>query len=165
MSGKEELSIDKLEQFIEDLESYTNAEGVIDIEHNPEVKGIINLSSFELKSLTAEECCEKAFVVQGYCNYLQKIYNKHLARFKWCEELINHTVASRANNFDKYTKWEVKVNSVIREDDFIQKVWRVKRIAEGSGRTIYEVNALIRRQADTLLELSRRRRNESYRHN
>tara|TARA_R100000008_G_C3542941_1_gene145848 strand:- start:340 stop:837 length:498 start_codon:yes stop_codon:yes gene_type:complete len=165
MSGKEELSIEKLEKFIEDLESYTNAEGVINIEHNPEVEGIINLSSFELKSLTAEECCEKAFVVQGYCNYLQKIYNKHLARFKWCEELINHTVASRANNFDKYTKWEVKVNSIIREDEFIQKVWRVKRIAEGRITILTDTVRDVRRQADTLLELGRRRRNEPYRHN
>ena len=118
MNGKEELSIDKLEKFIEDLESYTNAEGVI-----------------------------------------------HLARCKWCEELINHTVASRANNFDKYTKWEVKVNSVIREDDFIQKVWRVKRIAEGRITILTDTVRDVRRQADTLLELGRRRRNESYRHN
>tara|TARA_R100000008_G_scaffold15804_1_gene7748 strand:+ start:470 stop:961 length:492 start_codon:yes stop_codon:yes gene_type:complete len=163
MSGKEELSIEKLEVFIKDLEEYTSAEGVVRVEHNPEVEGIINLSSFELKSLTGEECCEKAFVVQGYCNFLQKICNKHLARFKWCEELINHTVASRANNFDKYTKWEVKVNSIIREDDFIQKVWRVKRIAEGRVTILTDTIRDIRRQADTLLELSRRRRNESYR--
>ena len=163
MSGKEELSIEKLESFIKDLEEYTKFEGVAIIEHNPEVESIINLSSFELKSLTSEECCEKAFVVQGYCNFLQKISNKHLARFKWCEELINHTVASRANNFDKYTKWEVKVTSIIREDDFIQKVWRVKRIAEGRVTILSDTVRDIRRQADTLLELGRRRRNESYR--
>ena len=55
MSGKEELSIEKLESFIKDLEEYTKFEGVAIIEHNPEVESIINLSSFELKSLTSEE--------------------------------------------------------------------------------------------------------------
>jgi len=163
MNGEKELSIDKLDKFIQDLEDYTKAEGVLNIEPNSEVDGIINLNSSDLKSLTPEECCHKAFVVQGYCNFLQKIYNTHLIRTRWCEEFINHAVAKQANNFDKYTKWEVKVSAVIREDDFIQKVWRTKRVAEGRATLLSDTIRDIRRQADTLIELSRRTRNESYR--
>ena len=163
MSGEKELSIDKLDSFIQNLENYIKGEGVLNVKSNSEVDDIINLDSHSLKSLTPEECCQKAFVLQGYCSFLQKIYNKHLARFKWCEEFINHVVAGRVNEFDKFTKWEVKVNSVIREDDFVQKVWRVKRFAEGRTTLLTDTIRDIRRQADTLLELSRRRRNESYR--
>ena len=163
MNGEKELSIDKLDDFIQDLENYISGEGVLSVEPNSEVDCIINLKSSDLKSLTPEECCAKAFVLQGYCNFLQKIYNKHLARFKWCEEFINHMVAGRADGFDKFTKWEVKINHVIREDDFAQKVWRVKRIAEGRTTLLSDTVRDIRRQADTLIELSRRRRNESYR--
>ena len=163
MNGEKELSIDKLDDFIQDLENYISGEGVLSVEPNSEVGGIINLKSSDLKSLTPEECCAKAFVLQGYCNFLQKIYNNHLARLKWCEEFINYIVASRADGFDKFTKWEVKINHVIREDDFAQKVWRVKRIAEGRTILLSDTVRDIRRQADTLIELSRRRRNESYR--
>ena len=163
MNGEKELSIDKLDSFIQNLEDYVKGEGVLNVRSNPEVEQIINLSGFELKSLTPEECCQKAFVLQGYCSFLQKIYNKHLARFKWCEEFINHIVAGKANEFDKFTKWEVKVNHVIREDDFAQNIWRVKRVAEGKVTLLTDTIRDIRRQADTLLELSRRRRNESYR--
>lgn len=163
MSGDKELSIDKLDDFIQNLESYISNEGVVDVKSNPDIEKTINLTGFELKSLTGEECCEKAFCLQGYCNFLQKIYNRHLVRTKWCEELINYAVAKQADNFDKYTKWEVKVNSVIREDDFVQKVWRVKRVAEGRASLLFDTVRDIRRQADTLLELSRRKKNESYR--
>ena len=163
MNGEKELSIDKLDIFIEDLENYIKGEGVLNVKSNSEVDDIINLDSHSLKSLTPEECCQKAFVLQGYCSFLQKIYNKHLARFKWCEEFINHMVAGRADGFDKFTKWEVKVNHVIREDDFAQNVWRVKRVAEGKVTLLSDTIRDIRRQADTLIELSRRRRNESYR--
>ena len=163
MSGEKELSIDKLDSFIQNLENYIKGEGVLNVKSNSEVDDIINLDSHSLKSLTPEECCQKAFVLQGYCSFLQKIYNKHLARFKWCEEFINHIVAGRANEFDKFTKWEVKVNHVIREDDFAQNIWRVKRVAEGKVTLLTDTIRDIRRQADTLLELSRRRRNESYR--
>jgi len=163
MSGETELSIEKLDDFIQQLEDYVAGEGVLSVKLNPEVDQIINLSGFELKSLTPEECCQKAFVVQGYCSFLQKIYNKHLAKLKWCEEFINHAVAKRSENFDKYTKWEVKIHSVIREDDFVQKVWRVKRFAEGKVTLLSDTIRDIRRQADTLLELSRKRKNDSYR--
>jgi len=163
MNGENELSIEKLDKFIQDLEDYVSSEGVISAKLNPEIENIINLTGFELKTLTGEECCEKAFCLQGYCNFLQKIYNTHLVRTRWCEEFINHAVAKQANNFDKYTKWEVKVNSVIREDDFIQKVWRTKRVAEGRSTLLSDTIRDIRRQADTLIELSRRKKNESYR--
>jgi len=158
MNGEKELSIDKLDIFIQDLENYIKGEGVLNVKSNPEVEKILNLTGVELKSLTPEECCQKAFVVQGYCNFLQKVYNKHLARFKWCEEFINHMVAGRADGFDKFTKWEVKVNHVIREDDFAQNIWRVKRVAEGKVTLLSDTIRDIRRQADTLIELSRRRR-------
>ena len=158
MNGEKELSIDKLDIFIEDLENYIKGEGVLNVKSNPEVEKVLNLTGVELKSLTPEECCQKAFVVQGYCNFLQKVYNKHLARFKWCEEFINHIVAGRADGFDKFTKWEVKVNHVIREDDFAQNIWRVKRVAEGKVTLLSDTIRDIRKQADTLIELSRRRR-------
>ena len=67
-------------------------------------------------------------------------------------------VAGRANGFDKFTKWEVKVSHVIRDDDFAQNVWRVKRVAEGKVTLLSDTIRDIRRQADTLIELSRRRR-------
>ena len=158
MNGKKELSIDKLDSFIQNLENYIKGEGVLNVKSNSEVDDIINLDSHSLKSLTPEECCQKAFVLQGYCSFLQKIYNKHLARFKWCEEFINHMVAGRADGFDKFTKWEVKVNHVIKEDDFAQNVWRVKRVAEGKVTLLSDTIRDIRKQADTLIELSRRRR-------
>ena len=163
MNGEKELSIDKLDDFIQNLEDYISGEGVVNAVPNPEVEKIISLTGFELNSLTPEECCQKAFAVQGYCSFLQKVYNRHVAKLKWCEELINHAVAGRSDNFDKYTKWEVKVHSVIREDDFVQKVWRVKRIAEGKVTLLSESIRDIRRQADTLLELSRKRKNDTYR--
>tara|TARA_R110000824_G_scaffold3275_2_gene15556 strand:+ start:658 stop:1137 length:480 start_codon:yes stop_codon:yes gene_type:complete len=157
MTGDNLLSIDKLEEFMNTLDSY--ASNIPSVEPNPDVEKLINLSSFELKSFTSEECCEKAYVLYGYCNYLQKEYNKQAAKSKWCEECINHAVSSKSHNFDKYTKWEVKVNLVIREDDFIQKVWRVKRVVDGIVTSCSETIRDIRKQADTLIELSRRKYN------
>ena len=155
MNGENQLSIDKLEEFIQNIDNYMS--DVISVEPNKEVEKILNLSSFELKSLTSEECCEKAYAIFNYCNFLQKKHNKELARLKWCDEFISHIVASKSHHFDKFTKWEVKVNCVIREDEFTQKVWRVKLIVEGNVTASTDIIRDVRRQADTLLELSRKK--------
>jgi len=157
MNGDNLLSIDKLEEFMDKIDNYMS--DIIHTELNPEVEKTLSLTSFELKSLTSEECCEKAYAIYNYCNFLQKKHNKEVARLKWCEEFINHAVSKRSNEFDKYTKWEVKINSVIRDDDLVQKVWRVKRVIDGSVTSSSEIIRDIRKQADTLLELSRRKYN------
>ena len=155
MNGENQLSIDRLEEFVGKLDGYLS--DVIHVEPNPEVEKILSLTAFELKSLTSEECCEKAYAIYNYCNFLQKKHNKEVAKSKWCEEFINYAVSKVSNQFDKYTKWEVKVNSVIREDDFVQKVWRVKRVIDGNVTSSSDIIRDIRKQADTLLELSRRK--------
>ena len=155
MNGENQISIDRLEEFVGKLDGYMS--DVIHVEPNPEVEKILSLTAFELKSLTSEECCEKAYAIYNYCNFLQKKHNKEVAKSKWCEEFINYAVSKVSNQFDKYTKWEVKVNSVIREDDFVQKVWRVKRVIDGNVTSSSDIIRDIRKQADTLLELSRRK--------
>ena len=155
MNGENQLSIDRLEEFVGKLDGYMS--DVIHVEPNPEVEKILSLTAFELKSLTSEECCEKAYAIYNYCYFLQKKHNKEVAKSKWCEEFINYAVSKVSNQFDKYTKWEVKVNSVIREDDFVQKVWRVKRVIDGNVTSSSDIIRDIRKQADTLLELSRRK--------
>ena len=155
MNGENQLSIDRLEEFVGKLDAYMS--DVVHVDPNPEVEKILSLTAFELKSLTSEECCEKAYAIYNYCNFLQKKHNKEVAKSKWCEEFINYAVSKVSNQFDKYTKWEVKVNSVIREDDFVQKVWRVKRVIDGNVTSSSDIIRDIRKQADTLLELSRRK--------
>ena len=155
MSGEIPLSIDRLEEFVGRLDAYMS--DIVHVEPNSEVEKILSLTAFELKSLTSEECCEKAYAIYNYCNFLQKKHNKEVAKSKWCEEFINYAVSKVSNQFDKYTKWEVKVNSVIREDDFVQKVWRVKRVIDGNVISSSDIIRDIRKQADTLLELSRRK--------
>ena len=155
MNGENQLSIDRLEEFVGRLDAYMS--DIVHVEPNSEVEKILSLTAFELKSLTSEECCEKAYAIYNYCNFLQKKHNKEVAKSKWCEEFINYAVSKVSNQFDKYTKWEVKVNSVIREDDFVQKVWRVKRVIDGNVTSSSDIIRDIRKQADTLLELSRRK--------
>jgi peroxiredoxin len=46
---------------------------------------------------------------------------------------------------------------VIKEDDFVQKVWRVKRVVEGKVTMSSDTIRDLRKQADTLIELGRKK--------
>ena len=78
MSGDNPLSIDRLEEFVSRLDAYMS--DVVYVEPNSEVERILSLTGFELKSLTSEECCEKAYAIYNYCNFLQKKHNHFLLR-------------------------------------------------------------------------------------
>ena len=97
MSGDNPLSIDRLEEFVSRLDAYMS--DVVYVEPNSEVERILSLTGFELKSLTSEECCEKAYAIYNYCNFLQKKHNKEVAKAKWCEEFINYAVSKVSNQF------------------------------------------------------------------
>ena len=51
MNGENQLSIDRLEEFVGKLDGYMS--DVIHVEPNPEVEKILSLTAVELKSLTS----------------------------------------------------------------------------------------------------------------
>ena len=156
-SGKNQFSVDSFEYFIDSLDNYISGEQIYSVQINPEVETIINLESVELEALTPEECCEKAYVLFGYCNYVQSVSNQHSVKLNWAEKQLNLIVPKQAAQFDKYMKWEQKYFSIIENDEFAKKLFEVKLAAE--SRTMWLDNKIkdLRRMADTLLELSRRK--------
>ncbi len=157
MNGKKQFSTDSFEYFVDSLDNYISGEQIYSIQINPEVEIIINLESVELESLTPEECCEKAYVLYGYCHYVQSVSNQHIVKLNWCEKQLNMIVSKQASQFDKYMKWEQKYYTVIDGDEFAKKLFEVKMAAE--SRVMWLDNKIrdLRRMADSLLELSRRK--------
>ena len=157
MSGENKSSKDRLDDFLWSVDNYIKAEGVHTVNVNPEVELILNLTSVELDTLTSEECCEKAYCLYGYCNYVQSVFNKHRAKLSWCEQQLNKIVAEQAAQFDKYMKWEQKYYSVIKNDDFAQKLLDSKLACESRVILLEDKIRYMRKMSDVLLELSKRK--------
>ena len=154
-SGNNQYSID---EFIDAIENYINFQSVISCRVNPEAEEAINLSAARIKQLNHEECLRHAYVLYQYCNYVQGVFNKHSIKLKWAEHQLGKIVSSQADQFSKYMKWEQKIHAVVQNDDFAQKLWDLKLVAE--GRVVWLTDKIrdMRQQADVLVEVSQKKR-------
>ena len=138
MSGEKQYSKNfELDGLIQSLNEYSDLKGIITAKIHPEVEEIVNLTEDDLKKLKPEECLRKAFLLSGYCGYVQKVEHDHL--------------------FGKYMKWEQKLHTLSINDDFAESVMKAKSTAENNITWIDNKVRDMRRQVDALMELGRRR--------
>jgi len=157
MNGKQKSLTDELDSFVRSIDSYIIGEDVQRIQINPEVELILNLTGVEIQSLTAEGCCEKAYCLYAYCNYVQSVFNRHQVKLYWCDSQLNVIVAKQAESYSKYMKWEQKYFTIIQQDEFAKKIFDAKVVSE--ARVIWLTDKIrdMRKMADTLMELSKRK--------
>tara|TARA_R110002020_G_scaffold28293_4_gene90453 strand:- start:110 stop:586 length:477 start_codon:yes stop_codon:yes gene_type:complete len=154
-SGNKQYSVD---DFIDAIENYVSFESVMSCSINPEAEQAINLTSAKIKQLSHDECLRHAYVLYQYCNYVQGVYNKHLIKLKWAEQQLGKMVSAQSDQFSKYMKWEQKIHAVVQNDDFAQKLWDLKVSAEGKVTWLTDKIRDMRKQADVLVEIAKKRR-------
>ena len=158
MSGNNESSKNsELESLIQSLEEYSKNKGIITAAVNPEVEEIINLTEDNLKNLNPEECLRKAFLLSGYCGYIQKIENRHRVKLRWCESMLSKMTVQHDHLFSQYMKWEQKLYTLALNDDFAKSVLSAKDSAFSNVTWIENKVRDMRRQVDALMELGRKR--------
>ena len=130
MSGENPYSIVDLNQLHEYLVRYTEEEGLYHADINDEVKTILNFKAEDLKELSASDLYIASCLVTTYTTYVVSRLGYHESIFKWCKDTIKRIVAKNSDQYDKYTKYEQKVELIIMSDDFATKVDKTRRFAE-----------------------------------
>ena len=158
MSGEKQYSKNfELDGLIQSLNEYSDLKGIITAKIHPEVEEIVNLTEDDLKKLKPEECLRKAFLLSGYCGYVQKIENKHKVKLNWCNDILYRMTVEHDHLFGKYMKSEQKLHTLSINDDFAESVMKAKSTAENNITWIDNKVRDMRRQVDALMELGRRR--------
>lgn len=160
MNGKEQfLNADEsLEKFLATTEKYISSEGIVDKKVNPEVELVLSLKADQISNLTAEQCAEVAYLLYAYCSHIQKVYNKNLAKLEWCNNALWRILAKEIDQYGtKYTKYEQKYQQAIAGNDFARKVNEIKLHVEARVLWLTDKTRDIRKMADSLMELSKRK--------
>jgi hypothetical protein len=77
---------------------------------------IWNLPYNRLQKLSAVECAEYAFILAQYSMYVQKIYNREKSKVEWLENKIHELSFDKLNDYDQYTKYDVKLRLIAKEN-------------------------------------------------
>ena len=131
MSGENQLKAsDRLADHIKSIEEYINLTNVSYATFNVEYIVASNLTKEDMGKMTTQEMFDTAYLLYGYSTYIQDEINKNKVALNWCEDQIEKLVAANLNNFDQYTKHDVKRQIIIKENSYAASVDSMRSVAE-----------------------------------
>ena len=153
MSGEE-----KLNEFIEAVEAWKSSKSIAPIEENTEIKIILNLKTQGIKSLSGEDRAAYAYELYAYAEYIESQKVKESIILDWAESSIWYIISQSINQYgDKYTKWQEKYYSAVRENPLASEILKIKNHAEARVKTLEGTANRVQSMAQILNNLSRRR--------
>ena len=153
MSGEE-----KLNEFVEAVEAWKSSKSIAPIEENTEIKIILNLKTQDIKSLSGEDRAPYAYELYAYAEYIESQKVKESIILDWAESSIWYIISQSINQYgDKYTKWQEKYYSAVRENPLASEILKIKNHAEARVKTLEGTANRVQSMAQILNNLSRRR--------
>ena len=157
MTGEVQLKAsERLSKHIEKIDNYLDLSNVRFVSFREEFLDTANMPLDRVKTLTQQELFDRAYVLYGYSSYIQDEINKNKIVLDWCNDQIEKLVAGNLNNFDQYTKHEVKRHSIIMENTYAAKCDQMRAIAEARLQSLEGKVYELKRKGDIFLEKGKR---------
>ncbi len=162
--SQDEQGCDYVSGFFKKIDGWIN-DNKLDLKRvkHEECEEILNYSIEELEQENPLDLLKKGYVLHGYADYLAAAYNREKMIYEYADNSINYILSSVFNNYgDQYTKWEVKYNSAVKENPLALKLLQLKNNARARLSLLENKSEHIKKMADLMIELSRRKKNDYY---
>jgi hypothetical protein len=123
------------------------------------IEEILSLEPDQLKELTPEELMNNAYSLYGYAEHVQSIYNKEKTIIDFADESIWFIISPVLNNYgDQFTKWQTKYAMAVKESILASKLNQLKNNAQARLNMIEKRADHIKKMADIMLDIAKRRK-------
>lgn len=148
MSGPEELKTakERLAEVDKVLDEYEGKSGLPPFKNPAELQEIheyMDYSREQIEKLSAQECALIGYRIAQLSFHVQRSFNREVARVTWAKANLAKVIAAKCGSFDKYTKHEMKVASIIAEDAYAASLDNIMTYAqERADRLTFLANSL-----------------------
>lgn len=165
-NGESKLSQDNeiLSSFLSKVDNWINSNdlSIKRIDHQ-ECENILNMSSEDIENEEPEDLMSKAYVLYGYADHIAYCMNREKVIYDYADQSISYIISPIINNYgDQFTKWEVKYNSAIRENPLAKLLNELRGHSMARLTMLQNKSDHIKKMADIIFEISRRRKNGYY---
>jgi len=150
---------DRLKHFLDGIEAYITAKNVAPTAFTPDFILAETLSLEDMDRLLQDECFNHAYQLYQFADHVSKERAHCENVIRWCENTLHSIISVELNNgvWDQYAKHDIKVATILRNDDLANKINDWKMTAEGRLDNIKNREYNIRRKADILIEKGKRK--------
>lgn len=130
MSGQENLNSTKQQMSMveEALNEYEEKCGLPQFKSpcdDAEVNLYFAMPRDAIEKLSHEDCAQVAYRLAQLAFYIQRCLNRENARITWAETNLNKTISKECNQFDKFTKHEMKVELIKQQNSYANSLGKI----------------------------------------
>lgn len=152
----QDLAKEQLDKLDSALDAYEKGMGLplYSAESQDEsVKKYMALSRTEIEKLTLEECAEAALLLGGFSFYLQRSYNREIARVNWAESSLKSMISGRESQYSG--SWDSQYHQAVKNDGHSSKLLRIKRYAQQRADRLTYLSTSVKNLSDLFTNLQR----------
>lgn len=151
--------LEHVESVLDEYEGSLGMSQYTDEFHDPSVKNYMSMPRQQMEKLTVEECAEAALLLGGFSFYLQRSYNREVARVNWANSCIKNMLAGRESQYSG--SWDSQYNQAIKEDGYASKLKKIQVYAQQrADRLTYLANS-VKNISDLFVNLQRAKVNRA----
>ena len=110
-----------------------------------------------LERLTQDECFNSAFMLYQYADYVGSEKASQEVVVQWCDKNLKTIIATEIEDMPQFTKYDIKVAHILRDNDLAKKIDEWKSVAEARMITLGSKEYSVRKKADCLIEKGKRK--------
>ena len=148
---------EQFEAFKNSIDEYIELKGIKQVSFTDDFDIALNLDLDVMDKLTQQECFDYAYTLYQYAGYIQDEVSQQQVVVDWCNSRLNYIIATNEDCFPQYTKHEMKIPILIKENSFASKVDQWRLVAESRLKRLDGKDAITRRKADCLMEKGKRK--------
>jgi hypothetical protein len=149
---------EKLKEINEALDNFETNSGLPKMQSpGPEVElnEYLNMPREYLTKLSVEDLGEIMVRLNQFAFYLQRLQNKAQATLTGAEAYLKALVTPQLNQYDKYWKYEIKVEAIAKTDSSVQKLSQIVRKVKQRIERLNGLSYSIRNISESLLAMQR----------
>tara|TARA_Y100000310_G_scaffold321705_1_gene379702 strand:+ start:207 stop:695 length:489 start_codon:yes stop_codon:yes gene_type:complete len=150
-TAKERL--DQVEAVLDEYEGKLGIGSYSEDFHDQSVKKYMSMPRQQMEKLTVEECAEAALLLGGFSFYLQRSYNRELARVNWASSNLKKMISGREDQYRG--SWDSQYYQAVKEDGYASKLDNIKTYAQQRADRLTYLATSVKNLSDLYINLQR----------
>ena len=153
---------ERLDQIDKVLDEYESSLGLVSYAgdfHDQSVKQYMSMPRQQMEKITVDECAEAALLLGGFSFYLQRSYNREIARVNWASSNLKRMMSGREAQYKG--AWDSQYYQAVREDGYACKLESIKTYAQQRADRLTYLASSVKNLSDLFVNLQRAKINRT----
>ncbi len=143
----------KLDEILDQYESNLGLSAYSNNFHDNSVHELMSMPRQQMEKLTVDQCAEAALALGGFSFYLQRSYNREIARVNWAEGAIRNVISGRESQYRG--SWDSQYYQAANEDGYTKKLLAIKKYAQQRADRLTYLASSVKNLSDLYVNLQR----------